>query len=345
VSRPSGLETIDFHAGSKFQGPGAAFSVSENGVLGYRTGVSGSNQLTWVDRSGKLVESIGMPGGYQSPDLSPDGKQIAVHRHEGNGGDVWLVESSGGKTSRLTFNASQENSQPVWSSDGSHIVFGSRRNGKWGIYQKLSNGTGSEELLFESDLLKMPHSWSGDGKFVMYYVADPKTANDVWALPLAGDRKPFAVLQTPFGEGHPQISPDGKWLAYESNETGRSEIYVQSFPPGAGKWQISSNGGQFSRWRRDGKELFYMDAVTFGKIVAVAINATGSKFEYSTPRPLFDSGYINTNFGGHTGSWNTFSVSADGQQFLIPRPESNLTAAAANTPITVVLNWTAALRK
>src|SRR5207249_4936797 len=139
--------------------------------------------------------------------------------------------------------------------------------------------------------------------FIMFHIAAASTTanpSDVWALPLGGDRKPFPVLQTSFNESHPQISPNGKWLAYHSNETGRPEVYVQSFPPGGGKWQISSDGGMFARWRPDGKELFYMDAVSFGKIVAVGINAAGSKLEYSVPRQLFDSGYINTSFN-HVG--------------------------------------------
>jgi serine/threonine protein kinase/Tol biopolymer transport system component len=326
-------------------GPGEAFSVSENGALAYRTGAGTANlHLMWVDRNGKLIESIGVPGGYLGPDLSPDGKRVAVHRHESTGGDIWLVEASGGKTSRLTFDASQENASPIWSPDGSRIAFGSRRNGKWGIYQKLSNGTGNEELLVESELVKTPISWSPDGKFILYMVIDPKTGSDGWALPLTGDRKPFPILQTPFNEGHPQISPDGKWIAYSSNETGRSEIYIQSFPPGAGKWQISSNGGSFARWRRDGKELFYMDSPFSGKMVSVEINASGSTVVASVPRPLFDSGYLNLGFG-HTGNWNTYAVSADGQRFLIPRPEANLTGALTNIPITVVLNWISGLKK
>ena len=241
----------------------------------------------------------------------------------------------------MTFDASQENSHPVWSPDGSHIAFGSKRNGKWGIYLKPSNGTGNEELLVESESVKLPMSWSTDGKFIVYWVDDPKTRSDVWAVRTA-DRTSLSILQTPFSEQHPQISPDAKWIAYESDETGRSEIYVQSFPPGGGKWQITSNGGNFPRWRRDGKELFYMDSISFGKIVSVTVNVTGSKFESSAPRPLFDSGYINSLVSGHRGQWNTYAVSADGQRFLIPRPESNLTTTLADTPITVVLNWAVA---
>lgn len=207
------------------------------------------------------------------------------------GTDIWLLGATGDKASRLTFDVSQENAHPLWSPDGTRIVFGSRRNRKWGIYMKPSNGTGSEELLFETDLEMVPMSWSATDT-ILFYVRDPKTGADVWALPLAGDRKPVALLQTPFIEQHPQTSPDGKWLAYTSNETGRLEIYVQTLPPGGGKWQVSSGGGGFARWRPDGKELFYMDRPSFGKIVAVAVRATGTTFEYSTPRPLFDSGYL-----------------------------------------------------
>jgi Tol biopolymer transport system component len=157
-------------------------------------------------------------------------------------------------------------------------------------------------------------------------------------LPLAGDRKPFPVLQTSFTEGHPQISGDGKWVAYQSNETGRGEVYVQSFPPGKGKWQVSNNGGTFSKWRRDGKELFYLETASYGKMVAVTVNSTGSTLEFSSPRPLFDSGYLNSAPGHTGGNYNTYAVSADGQRFLIPRPDSsNFT----NTPISVILNWSA----
>jgi dipeptidyl aminopeptidase/acylaminoacyl peptidase len=198
--------------------------------------------------------------------------------------------------------------------------------------------------LFESELVKNPVRWSGDGKLIVYNVDDPKTGRDVWALPLTGDRKPFPILQTPFFEANPQISPDGKWIAYQSNETGRGEIYVQTLPTGGGKWQISSSGGGYPRWRRDGKELFYMDRPSFGKIVAVGISTAGSNFQSSAPHPLFDSGFSGAGFG-HISVTNYYAVSSDGQRFLIPRPESNLTADVTNTPITVVLNWTAALKK
>jgi Tol biopolymer transport system component len=299
---------------------GPAFSASDNGTLAYRTGFGGSEkQLVWLDRNGKTIEIVGVPAAlYQSPAISPDGKRIAVHRHEGNGGDVWIIEAATGKASRLTFDPSQENSQPIWSGDGARIVFGSYRNSKWGIYEKLSNFTGREELLYESDALNVPLSWSAVANTVLFGVADSQSNADVWAVPLNGDRKPVPLLQTSFIESHPQISPNGRWFSYTSNETGRSEIYVQSFPLGGGKWQISSNGGVFSRWRPDGKELFYMEGASLSKIMAVTVHDIGSTIEFA---------------------------SADGQRFLIPRTEAMNTGTVANTPITLVLNWPVLLKK
>ena len=322
-----------------------AFSVSENGVLAYRHGPSTGNlRLAWIDRAGKAVETFGAPGGYLGIDLSPDGKRIAVHRHDASGGDIWLFDSARrGTMLRFTFDASQDNSMPIWSPDGSRIAFGSLRDGKWGIYQKPANGTGREELLFESELLKTPMSWSPDGKFIVYWVNDPKTGSDQWVLPLTGDRKPVAILQTPFNENQPQISPDGKWIAYASNETGRAEIYVRPFPSGEGKWQISTNGGVLPRWRRDGRELFYLGAITLGKAISVRVNSAGPTFEYGDPSELFASGYFNLPHTG--GNYHPFAVSPDGQRFLIPRLESTGGGETAAAPITVVLNWTAGLRK
>ncbi len=222
-------------------------------------------------------------------ELAPDGKRIALHRHDGNGGDIWMLDSPQGPMSRLTFDATQDNSTPIWSPDGKRIAFGSQRNGKWGLYVKLADGAGNEELLLESYLQKAPMSWSPDGKFIVYSVDDPKTGQDAWVLPLAGDRKPFPILQTPFAQAWQQISPDGKWLAYTSQETGRDEIYIRPFPNGAGKWQISTKeGSSFPRWRQDGKVLFYLGAASGGKVTAVEIRAAGSSIDHGVPRELFD---------------------------------------------------------
>ena len=324
---------------------GATFSVSETGVLTYRTGpiVSGNLQLAWFDRTGKLVERLGALGAFRGLDLSPDGTGIAVHRHESIGGDIWKFEAARRETmSRFTFDATQDNSSPLWSPDGTRIAFGSLRKGKWGIYQKSANGTGSEELLVESNFPEVPSSWSPDGKFIVYTIRDPKTQFDVWILPL-GDKKPVPFLQSPFNERDPQISPNGKWIVYASDETGRSEIYVRPFPTGEGKWQISSKGGYYPRWRRDGKELFYLETIASPRnLISVKVNPTGPTFEYGDPTALFDSLFANA---GHGTPYQPFAVSPDGQRFLIPRPEGVDEQGTAPTPITVVLNWAAELKK
>src|SRR5262249_45059946 len=147
--------------------------------------------LTWFDRSGQETARVGNPGLYAGIDVAPDGKRFSVHLHEGEGGDSWFFDA--GRMQRLTFNTAQDNAMPVWSHDGNRIAFGSRRNGKWGLYVKASDGTGSEELLLESDLPKMPMGWSPDGKFVVYWVNDPKTRGDIWMIPIQGDRKPVPL--------------------------------------------------------------------------------------------------------------------------------------------------------
>jgi Tol biopolymer transport system component len=186
-------------------------------------------------------------------------------------------------------------------------------------------------------------SWSPDGKFIVYWVRDVKTGrSEEWVLPLAGDSKPFAVLQAPSDQEWPQISPDGKWIAYASDESGTWEIYVRPFPSGEGKWQVSTHGGLFPRWRRDGKELFYMGSAPSGKIISVRVDPAGPGFEYGSPSELFDSGYF--NFLSPV-PYHAFAVSPDGQRFLIPRPESMVGQDAASAPIIVVLNWAAGLKK
>jgi len=170
-----------------------------------------------------------------------------------------------------------------------------------------------------------------------------KTGVDLWMFPLSGDRKPVPLLQSAFNEMHGQISPDGKWLAYFSNETGRSEVYVQPFPQGTSKWQVSTNGGQYPRWRHDGRELFYMSRASGGKMMAVDVKSAGSAFETGTPQELFEPAYVNLPHGSG-GPYHTYAVSPDGQRFLIPRPPSNDQQTTA-TPIVVVLNWLEGLKK
>jgi serine/threonine protein kinase len=328
----------------------AAFSVSNNGILAYGVGAgSGAlQQMTWFDRQGKQIEAVGRPENYRGIDLAPDGKRVAAHRHDGNGGDIWVTDLSRSTTSRLTFDASQENSAPIWSPDGTRIVFASFRNGKSGLYQKLANNAGTEERLIESETTIVPTSWSPDGRSIVYQVVEGKTASDLWVLPLSGDRKPAALLHTPFSESFGQISPDGKWLAYQSTETGRIEVYVQPFPSGAGKWQISTNGGMLPRWRRDGRELFYPTQPSGGKMMAVDIKSSASTFEAGSPKELFDlpSPFVITHSGIRPGAgpYYVYAVSANGQHFLIQHPPSGDTTDLT-MPIAVVENWAAGLKQ
>jgi Tol biopolymer transport system component len=322
----------------------AAFSVSENGVLSYRTGVGNVTEMTWFDRSGKLLQSIGQPGNYMYQiDLSPDDGRAVVGRREASRHfDLWLFDLARGTTSRLTFSASG-NVAPHWSPDGSRIAFTSDRDGGIrNLYQKSASGAGQDEVLLKSSVHKATTSWSSDGRFIVYDSDDPKTGTDLWVLPLLGDRKPTPFLRTEFNEGQGRLSPDGRWMAYVSDETGRNEVYVQPFPASGAKWQISASGGLQPRWRRDGKELFYLD-LSGPFVMAVEVRAAASAFDVGAPAALFRMRPGSPTFPGPSASTSTqpYAVSADGRRFLILSP----VAETASDPITVVLNWDAALKK
>ena len=310
------------------------FNVSENGVLVYRTGRPGglpTSELVWFDRGGKRIGSVEGPGLYLRPALSPDGRRIALERLDPRTGafDIWLVDPARSSVLRLTFGSSNQ-THPVWSPDGSRIVFTSDRDGTSNLYQKNSSGAGSEELLLQSDTAKYVMDWSPDGRFIAYEGQDPKTGTDLWVLPLFGDRKPVPFLQTGFNEGQGQFSPDGRWMAYVSDESGRREVYVQTFPASGGKWQISDAGGAYPRWRRDGKELFY---VTAGQeLMAVAVQSD-STFQAGGPHALFEPRFFQPVI--------PYTVSDDGQRFLVNTPleEDN------SSPVIVVVDWTAELKK
>jgi Tol biopolymer transport system component len=349
------------------EGKVANIAVSQTGVLAYRSVASAAPSgqqagsgtvLTWFDRSSG-TQRIGTPASYAGVDLAPDGKRFAVHQHEGEGGDSWLFDS--GRMQRLTFSTAQDNGMPVWSHDGTKIAFGSRRNGKWGVYVKAADGTGPEELIVESELVKAPMSWSPDGKLLVYWVNDPKTLGDVWMVPVEGDRKPVALLQTPADESLPQVSSDGKWMAYQSDETGTMQIYVRPFPEGAGnKSQISTDGGRWPRWRGDGKELFFL---LVPNIMAADIRVSGLSVQPGVPHFVFTL-FGDPSLGAHAAAYHRYAVTPDGQRFLIPQPGGAptiggglATALAANVDqasgaaisnfgsINVVLNWTRALTR
>jgi dipeptidyl aminopeptidase/acylaminoacyl peptidase len=310
------------------------FSVSQTGVLAYSSGSTGKTQLTWVDRSGKEVAFVYQPTNYIRPAFSPDGKRVAVDGVDSQGNrDIWLIELASGNPTRFTFDAGTD-IFPIWSPDGSRIVFASDREGSRSLYQKSASGAGKEELLLKTGLNTFPMDWSADGRFILYIVGDPKTRLDTWVLPLFGDQKPFPFLQTEANERNAKFSPNGRWIAYTSDESGINQVYVQSFPDSGGKRQVSTNGGYHVAWRRDGKEIFYV--ASDKKMIAVDVKTDGPTLEVGTPKALFDLRVPSFN-----SAQAQFAVAADGQEFLVANTAGEITSM----PINVVLNWTADLKR
>jgi Tol biopolymer transport system component len=271
--------------------------------------------------------------------MSPDGRRLALFRTSDGNRDIWLIDLARGVLTRFASDVAGDVS-PIWSSDGTRVVFSSHRNrtdGVFDLYQRPTVGAGNEERLLTTGETMVATDWSSDGRFLLYRSLSRKTGWDIWALPVAGDGKHFPVVQTNFEERDAQFSPDGKWIAYQSIETGRVEIYVQSFPAGA-RTQISTTGGAQVRWRRDGKELFYI--ALDGRLMAVPVElpANGQTVEPGRPVALFE-----THIGGAVQGFNKqqYVVSSDGQRFLM-----NVSPDEASTaPITVLVNWTVGMKK
>jgi serine/threonine protein kinase len=313
----------------------ANFSVSDNGVLTHMGGSIAGGRPGLYDRGGKLLNAVGPAGEYFNIFFSPDEKRVAAAISDPLSGarDIWLLDIARGTPTRFTFDPA-EDFLPIWSPDGSRIVFASDRDGAGNLYQKSASGAGNEELLFKTNERKWPSDWSRDGRFIIYTNLSQKTKADLWVLPMTGEQKPAPFLQSMFNEDHARFSPDGHFIAYASDESGRFEVYVQTFPASGGKWLVSANGGAQPRWRRDGKELFFI--APDRKLMAVDVKLEGSTFEAGVPKVLFQ-----TRVAGYPNPRNVYEVSADGQRFLIITPLEE----ATSTPITVVVNWTAELKK
>ena len=318
------------------------FSASPSGVLAYRTGSSAAgNQLTWFDREGKAVGTFGEPGGYRNPILSPDATRATVSDSAGRAtGDLWTLDFARGIRTRFTFSQTLH-SDGIWSPDGSRIAFSAGNRDT--LYERASSGAGEEKELYRKlGEGKMPTSFSPDGRFLLYFTNSlSNTGSDVWVLSLGTDRKPLPLLDSKFNETDGVFSPDGRWIAYQSDESGRDEVYVRPFvasgPAGApvlgeGKWQISKDGAGAGliRWRADGKEIIFHGAN--GSPMAVEVSATGAAFQPGIPKQLFA-------LPQSSGVWD---VTADGKKFLVPVPPGS---QSAPTPITVVSNWQAELKK
>ncbi|HUR35770.1 MAG TPA: protein kinase [Vicinamibacterales bacterium] len=309
----------------------ARFSVSREGTLAYRTGET-NGRLVWVDRAGREVETLGDPGLYGDPALSPDGTRLAYNQVDPRSGksDVWIRDLARGVSSRFTF-GDGNNGASVWTPDGSHVVFLSVKADRSEILQKPATGQGEEVVLVKSAGQMLPVSFTRDGRYLAYSDQGKDTNLDLKALPTFGDRAPLPIAVTPFVEALPRFSPDGRFVAYRSNESGRNEIYVRTFPEATGKWQVSVNGGGDPQWRSDGKEIFFRGIDQ--RLMAADIQLQGT-FQAGSPHMLFPA---NTQAGA--GLRNRYDASRDGQRFITVAPQSR----EAIGPTTVVLNWDAAL--
>ena len=299
----------------------ATFSVSQNGVLAYRTRAeTGNTELVWLDRQGRRLSRIGEPGDYSNPALSPDESKLVVSRTEvpTGGRDLWLLDLSSGAKSRFTFDPA-DTTNAVWSPDSRDVVFNAVHDGAVDIYLKPVTGTTKAKELLASRENKQVESWSPDGRFILYRI-DNKT----WILPVEGGK-----VAGPYPMEYPAVSPDSRWVAYTSNESGRTEVYVQTFPPTEGRWQISTTGGTEPLWRNDGKELYYLSG---DKLMAVEVKTNSGALEPGVARVLFEARLESTR------RRSRYQVADNGRRFLVNLP------IESSSPVTVTVNWAASTK-
>jgi serine/threonine-protein kinase len=323
----------------------AQFSVSSLGSLVYVPGgpeAGAELTLVWVDRKRTEQPLPAPPHAYGNPSLSPDGRLVALDIADAGKSDIWIYDLLRDTLTRLTFEG--VNTFPIWTPDGKRVAYKSQRGSSFNILWKPADGSGAEERLpTVSGTFQAPLSFSPDGRTLVYYQEDPKTGYDLWMLPLQGERKPQPFLQTPFNERTARLSPDGRWLAYLSDESGRYEVYVRPFPGPGGKWQISTEGGVEVTWSPKGNELFYRTGEQREKMMEVDIQ-TQPSFSAGKSRQLFESPYANNSVAAGAASWTAdYSISSDGQRFLMLKPKEQQQTAL--TQINVVLNWTEELKR
>jgi len=314
----------------------APISISANDILVFQSVAPASRQLSWMDRGGKTLVTVAEGGSWGPPRISPDGSRAIVAKlgNDRQKADLWIVDQAGNAT-QFTFGPADKGS-PVWSPDGSRTSYFSETDGSFEIVVSPANSGTKVESLFKSPQAVYPTDWSHDGKYLLFWMRTASAQDDVWALSLP-DRRAGPLLDTVYSENFAALSPDGKWLAFQSNETGRNEVYVQPFEGISGgtkrRYNISTEaGGGLPRWRADGQELFYM--TNSGRMMSVNVHAADNEFQNDPPQPLFQTRPI-------PHSWNLYDVAPDGQRFLM-----NLPLEWPNSsPITVMTNWTEKLRK
>ena len=319
------------------------FSASQNGLLVFQGGQSAAGwPLVWYSHDGKVLGRLGEPGPYHAPAISPDGRQVVFTKGKLDHpiGDVWVVDLARGTQTRLTFNGN--NAYPIWSPDGKHVIYARFAPGPPDVRtgfpsnvlksKPADNGGPEQDMLPPNAGEVIFPSISADGRYLAFQRPNEKTGWDIWGVDLKGDRKPFPMVQTPLLEVNPSISPDGKWLAYISNESGQTEVYITAFPSGGPKWQVSTEGGREIRWRGDGKELFF--SVHDNTIMAVDVSSEHNTIVLGTPHLLFHASMQSVPLG-------QFDVTRDGKKFLV----NSINAQGGSNPLTLVTNWTAELKK
>ena len=316
----------------------SAFSISESGPLAYRTGRIRGNQLRWFTRDGAEGDAFAEPdvATQSGPVLSPSGARVAINRTVQGNQDIWVLDQARGAPARLTVNPAPD-VLPVWSPDESAIAFRSNRGNTLDIYTTAATAEGGDTLLLKASALGesttnvSASDWSRDGRWLLLWVVYQTESRDLWALPMdTPNRKPQLILGTRFDESNAKMSPDGRWIMYQTNESGRFEIAVRAFPTGERVWQVSRSGGFHGRWSRDGKELYFV--APDGMLMAVAADGSGGAFRAGTPVPLFAPRFAEATVNPFNAQYD---VGADGR-FLI-----NMTLdEVATAPITLILNWT-----
>jgi Tol biopolymer transport system component len=310
------------------------FTASENGILVYHngSGAGQSTRLLWFDRTGKQIGETGAPSDYGTVSLSPDGHRLAVTEGLNTGNlSIWVYDVLRGIPTRLTFSAGT-NGQPRWSADGKTIAFVSNQSGPAHLYRKSADGSGDASPLVVDNAQESHPSFSSDGRSLIFERQAASHHQEIWSLPLFGNAKAFLVIQNQqFDIFQPALSPDGKWLAYMSPESGRQEIYVVPFVQGSGKWLVSTGGGHFPLWRRDGKELFYLSLDN--KVVSAEIAAQRTSLAIGKVTPLFQANPVSTN------GW-PYDVSSDGKKFIVTQADEKTAE-----PLTIIVNWPALLKK
>jgi Tol biopolymer transport system component len=296
------------------------FWASQTGLLVYRSGGADKSRLTWIARDGTTIEAIGTEGAFGVPRISPDGSRVAVRDRTDSGNtDVWIYEFKTGAMTRLTFDPAPD-TFPVWSPDGRQLAF--TCNGE--LCRTSADGAGAPERLTSGSNTRYLWDWSRDGRYLLYAETTLQTRGDLWIFPLEPGRRPSPFLTTPFHEFYGQFSPDGQWIAYTSDESGREEVYIRTASGGA-KRQISNYGGSQPRWRRDGRELFY---VRGANLMASRVRITANEVESDSPHMLFSVSHLGQTF-------YSYDVAPNGNRFLVLRAVGGSAAGA----LTVLYGW------